>query len=314
MYTIYKATSPSGKFYIGLTSQTVRARWDAHCTTAARYRTAHPLWCAIRKYGKAAFTLEELEKVPDLDAANAAEIRWIAELRSTEREIGYNISKGGGYDSVAGVVGMRKKMADPEWQAQYRANLSAGIRAARGPESYVPGVQATIEWRKQNQVQSYKNGRRAARIATAAQGRKWTGGPGQGKRIRGTFGRLWIPGDKVLKARRSYFQTRQAREQWAGKTEEEKAETFEKIGAAHRERYAKDPVKKAKNFEQIKAARAGVDRKKQAAAASAGQKAWWVELRKDPVRYAEYIERRRQTLLANLRRRKRGPEEPLHDE
>ena len=76
---------------------------------------------------------------------------------------------------------------------------------------------------------------------------------------------------------------------------------------------ATDPEKKAKNFEQIKAARAGVDRKKQAAAASAGQKAWWVELRKDPVRYAEYINRRRESLLANLRHRKRGAEEPLHD-
>jgi predicted GIY-YIG superfamily endonuclease len=313
MYTIYKITSPSGKFYIGLTSQTVQARFDAHCTTAFRYRTAHPFWCAIRKYGKVAFTLEELERVPDLEAANAAEVRWIAELRSTEREIGYNISKGGGYDSVAGVAGMRKKMADPEWLAQYRANLSAGIRASRNPESYLLGVQATIDWRAANQVQSYKNGRRAARIATAAQGRKWTGGPNQGKRIRGTWGRLWIPSDKVRWARHAYFTKRRLRKEWAALPEEARAERNRNIGAGKKESYRQNPEQKAKNFEQIKAARAGVDRKKQAAAASAGQKAWWVELRKDPVRYAEYINRRRESLRANLRHRKRGTEEPLHD-
>jgi hypothetical protein len=313
MYTIYKITSPSGKFYIGLTSQTVRARFDAHCTTAARYRTAHPFWCAIRKYGKAAFTLEELERVPDLEAANAAEVRWIAELRSTEREIGYNISKGGGYDSVAGVVGMRKKMADPEWLAQYRANLSAGIRAARGPESYDALVAGGMRWRAENLVESYKNGRRAARIATAAQGRKWTGGPNQGKRIRGTWGRLWIPSDKVRWARHAYFTKRRLRKEWASMPNAAREERNRNISAGKKESYRRDPEQKAKNFEQIKAARAGVDRKKQAAAASAGQKAWWTELRKDPVRYAEYIDRRRESFRANLRHRKRGTEEPLHD-
>lgn len=315
MYTIYKITSPSGRCYVGMTKLKLSDRWDAHCTRAFHAgRKHHPFCCAIRKYGKAAFIKEVLETVEDLEEAKAAEVRHIAVHRSAERQYGYNLSPGGDYDSETGKIAMRKKMLDPEFNARYRANLSAGIRAARKPESYDVIVAAAKQWRADNPIQSYKNGRRAVRIATAAQNRPWTGVPGEGKRMRGTFGRLWIPGAAVLKARRAYFTRKRARLLWAERTEEEKIAVFDKIAAAHRATYAADPVKKAKNFEQIKAARAGVDRKKQAAAASAGQKAWWVELRKDPVRYAEYIERRKQTFRANLRHRKRGAEEPLPDE
>lgn len=34
MYSIYRITSPSGKYYIGLTRQTVSARWSQHSRIA----------------------------------------------------------------------------------------------------------------------------------------------------------------------------------------------------------------------------------------------------------------------------------------
>lgn len=312
MYTIYKITSPSGKFYIGLTSLKPRDRWDAHCTTARRGKTWNPFHCAIRKYGKDAFRHEVLELVATLAEANAAEIRWIEEYRSTDRRVGYNTSPGGGYDSVAGVEGMRLKMADPEWAAGYRARLSRALKL-RPPESFIPLVEGGKRWRKENPVQNYKNGRRAMRMATAAQNRPWTGVPGEGKRMRGTWGRLWIPSEKVRWARHTYFTKRNVKDNWASMDLETKKVRGKQISDGQKAAYQKDPERKAKNFEQMKQARANVDRKKQAAAASAGQKNWWVELRKDPDRYVEYIERRRQTLLANLRHRKRGTKEPLHD-
>ncbi len=50
-------------------------------------------------------------------------------------------------------------------------------------------------------------------------------------------------------------------------------------------------------------ARASIDRKKQGAAASAGIKRFWEELRKDPDRYQEYIGRRTGTLKRKLKER-----------
>ena len=50
--------------------------------------------------------------------------------------------------------------------------------------------------------------------------------------------------------------------------------------------------------EQLERARNAIDRSKQAPAASKGLKKFWEDLKKDPVRYKDYIERRKQTLKA----------------
>lgn len=301
MFTIYKIVSPSGKCYIGLTSLKLRDRWDAHCTRAFHAgRKHHPFCCAIRKYGKAAFITEVLETAEDLEAAKAAEIRWIAAFKSNERAYGYNLSAGGDYDSETGKLAMRQKMRDPEFNARYRANLSAAVKK-RDPKIFDALADSARKWRKENPVQVYKIGRRAVRIATAAQNRPWTGTPD--KVIKGQFGRLWIPGSKVLRARRSYFHRKSARNQWATISLEDKTNVLAKIAESHRINYAENPERRAKNFEQIKKARANVDRKKQGAAASAGQKKWWAELRKDPERYAAYLETRRASFAATIRAR-----------
>lgn len=315
MYTIYKITSPSGRCYVGMTKLKLSDRWDAHCTRAFRAgRKHHPFCCAIRKYGKAAFIKEVLETTEDLDAAKAAEIRWIAELRSAERPYGYNLSAGGDYDSEAGKEGMRKRMQDPDFNAAYRANLRAAM-AKRTPDMFTPLVEGGKRWRETNPVQNYKNGRRAVRIATAAQNRPWTGIPGAGKRMRGTWGRLWIPSEKVRWARHAYFTKRHVKNKWASLDEEGRKTLLRQISEGQKAGYRKHPERKAKNFEQMKQARANVDRKKQGAAASKGLKNYWAELKKDPIAYTQALETRRATFKTNrdLRHRERGPEEPFHD-
>ncbi len=215
MFIIYKIVSPSAKCYVGMTKLKLSDRWDAHCTRAFHAgRKNHPFCRAIRKYGKAAFSKEVLEQVADIDEAKAAEIRWIAFFRSSERSYGYNISAGGDYDSETGKLAMREKRKDPEFDARYRASLSASLRN-RAPESYAPLLAKAKEWRAENPRQVYENGRRAVRIATAAQGRDWSGVPGAGKRMRGTWGRLWLPSTKVEKARRAYFNKQRVRATWA---------------------------------------------------------------------------------------------------
>lgn len=85
---IYCYTSPSGKKYIGQTRTSLYERAKKNgkgydgCTAFAN---------AIKKYGWENFTVEILAELP-LDVLNEAEINYIIELDTTNREKGYNIA------------------------------------------------------------------------------------------------------------------------------------------------------------------------------------------------------------------------------
>lgn len=93
-FTIYLHTAPSGRSYVGFTSQTVEQRWVQHCYDAARGRYNSSLHAAIRKYGSEAFTTRVLDVVSTLVGAQKAERAWIREL-STRSPNGYNLTDGG---------------------------------------------------------------------------------------------------------------------------------------------------------------------------------------------------------------------------
>lgn len=80
------------KVYVGQ-SLTPRGRYYGHM---ARFRAGynHPLYDAMRAHGLASFTYKVIEEVAvsDLDAA---EVRWIGELKSNDRNFGYNLESGG---------------------------------------------------------------------------------------------------------------------------------------------------------------------------------------------------------------------------
>jgi hypothetical protein len=81
--------------------------------------------------------------------------------------------------------------------------------------------------------------------------------------------------------------------------EDEKASVADKISKAAVTRMAN---KTEEELRQITAkARASIDRKKQAAAASVGLKNYWVWLKQHPEEYARQLARRKETRLANLR-------------
>jgi len=74
-------------------------RWNQHVRNAMEKRgkgCAH-FWAAIRLYGKDAFSHEVLETCGTLEAANAAEERWIEELGTRDPERGFNLAKGGSH-------------------------------------------------------------------------------------------------------------------------------------------------------------------------------------------------------------------------
>jgi hypothetical protein len=82
-----------------MTKKTMLQRWNQHVYTseAVSKRGWSHFANAIRKYGKDAFSHKVLETCDTLEAANAAEERWIEELGTRDPEKGFNVMKGGAH-------------------------------------------------------------------------------------------------------------------------------------------------------------------------------------------------------------------------
>lgn len=90
---IYKATSPSGKVYIGKTVQRLCERKGGHKHAANRSNKGGKFITAIRKYGIDSFQWEVLETTSDYDTLNALECWYIQHYDSINS--GYNTCIGG---------------------------------------------------------------------------------------------------------------------------------------------------------------------------------------------------------------------------
>ena len=90
-FCVYKHTSPTGKVYIGITSQDPIKRWRG----GRGYVNNEHLSAAIQKHGWANFKHEILADGLTQEAACDMEIALIKSHDSTNPEKGYNISKGG---------------------------------------------------------------------------------------------------------------------------------------------------------------------------------------------------------------------------
>lgn len=91
--TIYKATSPSGKIYIGKTVQSLAKRISGHNRCAERNNKSGKFMTALRKYGIDNFKWEVLETTEDYDTLNALECWYIQYYDSVNT--GYNLHPGG---------------------------------------------------------------------------------------------------------------------------------------------------------------------------------------------------------------------------
>lgn len=92
MFCVYKHTSPNGKVYIGITSQSPARRWQG----GLGYKENPHFHSAIQIYGWDNFKHEILFEDLTKEEAEAKEIELIAHFNSTDRACGYNISSGGG--------------------------------------------------------------------------------------------------------------------------------------------------------------------------------------------------------------------------
>ncbi len=92
---IYKATNPkNGKVYIGKTVKTLRERKRFHKSDAKRPKRHFQY--ALRKYGIANFKWDILYFCNDPKKLDQKEIEFIKLYNSIDRNVGYNISTGGG--------------------------------------------------------------------------------------------------------------------------------------------------------------------------------------------------------------------------
>lgn len=97
--------------------------------------------------------------------------------------------------------------------------------------------------------------------------------------------------------------SRTVTEVWARRSDEEKQEIFSAISQTLKRRVREDPEFRRLQQERMLAARAKGDIVARGRAASRGIKQFWEDLRNDPERYADYIDRRRQTLKETNRRK-----------
>lgn len=92
MGVLYQLTSPSGKRYIGITSQRMDERWRQHIAYA-RQGIGWPICRAIRKYGAESFKVRVLAQVEDSEMFELE--RRAIEVFGTRVPGGYNVTAGG---------------------------------------------------------------------------------------------------------------------------------------------------------------------------------------------------------------------------
>ena len=102
---IYKITNIiNGKIYIGKTKGSLNNRMGTHKSSAKRNNDNQIIHKAIRKYGWDNFKPEIVEdEIQTIDLLNKREIFYIRLFNSTNHDIGYNLSTGGG--GGAGIFG-----------------------------------------------------------------------------------------------------------------------------------------------------------------------------------------------------------------
>ncbi len=123
---IYKITcTVNGKIFVGQTRQGLKTRIGCY-RRDARGRIEHnsAIMKAMRKHGFDAFVFETLETVPVPADLDAREIHWISTLKATDREVGYNIQRGGHY-AAAYLGAMRKAIRCIETGEAFESMASA---------------------------------------------------------------------------------------------------------------------------------------------------------------------------------------------
>lgn len=281
-FSIYKLTSPSGRAYVGFTGQEVAERWRQHVNRAGT-KTIHPLYAAIRKYGREGFKVETLATYGALDEALRAEVAAIAGL-----ENGYNVSPGGEGDGGAGAARFRELLADPEWRAAYVARLSFSMKnSERFAESRKKLEGLLDAWRDQNPAKAYHISMRNLRIGANRHNQRRPASPVPARLPRKPKG----PAAVFHKKRAS---REAAKRHWAEMDPGVKSEVHARIAQSVTKAHAaKSPEEKAAHAAQLAEARKSIDHDVRKARQAEALARYWT-----PERRAEIGAKRRAAYAA----------------
>ena len=97
---IYKITNKeNNKIYIGQTTQSLSKRFRQHYNVACRKEKEGKhltnFQYALLKYGINSFIVEQIDTADDREDLDQKEISWIKFYNSINKNVGYNIVKGG---------------------------------------------------------------------------------------------------------------------------------------------------------------------------------------------------------------------------
>lgn len=128
---IYKITNiKNGKIYIGKTKKNINIRFQQHLHNAfsEEIRFKHlPLINAIRKYGTSSFVIEKIDEAQSNEELNNKERKWIKDLNSLDKNIGYNVSQGGeGNVPYSCLLKGAKKRTGRKHSSKWKQNISKG--------------------------------------------------------------------------------------------------------------------------------------------------------------------------------------------
>jgi group I intron endonuclease len=92
---IYKAAGPSGKVYVGQTTQPLKRRKGKHKFRSLKMDVRTAFQRALLEHGFDAFAWEEIDEADTPEELDRKEREWIAHYRSNDPEHGYNMQNGG---------------------------------------------------------------------------------------------------------------------------------------------------------------------------------------------------------------------------
>lgn len=155
-FSIYIAVNTvNGKRYVGATRQPVARRWRQHVNdslSGSPKRNRNALHKAIVKYGAISFDVHHVASAATEGDMWATEIALIAQERTTDSSLGYNMSPGGDRGppltpewrqrATASRTGRPQTWMTPEMLAARGAAISAAKRGVRPPQSVIDAARA----------------------------------------------------------------------------------------------------------------------------------------------------------------------------
>ena len=283
MFVIYKLISPSGRYYIGLTKKGSKERWRQHVKKALKTNKRHPLLDSIRKYGPDSFLVEEIDSCQTFKEAQQLEMKYIAEAPDG---VLYNLTSGGETDSTEGSKRFWEKLnSDPITKTEYLSRLSQA-KLDNDWSDYEDMSAKAAKWRQDNPRLAWKLSYRAIRIAQRRR-----------QKPKEPDNRPLI---EILrwKHNRSEACRIQTIALWENYSEQQKAEIASKISETKLRQNS--TLTHKERCEMTEHLRKYIDRSIQGPAASRGLKKFWEDIKKDPIRYAEYMKVRTASLMKTL--------------